>query len=457
MTRKEAIIMKMNDYFERMKNVLGDNYDRFLETVDKPAYKAIRVNTLKMSPEELIPLLPFAEDKVPFCDYGYYVSAEKLGKHPLHHAGAFYVQEPSAMSAVTVLGVEPGDKVLDLCAAPGGKSTQIACELAGTGLLWANEIVRPRAHILLSNIERMGIKNAVVSNMSPDDLCDRLEGFFDKVLVDAPCSGEGMFRKDKEAIYEWSVEHSMACAERQKAILNSAAAAVRPDGILVYSTCTFAVDENEGVITHFLKEHPEFELIDTGCSFGEPTLEYAKRIYPFNGGEGHFVAKMKKHGGRPYRGAMYTYFEPEQEERTAINRFIADILRNSAFRHIHVIDERILNLPDTELLPDMEGMNILRAGVKLGDFKKNRIEPHHNLATSLTPYEFQRRLLLNFDDEITARYISGEELELDFWIEGWAVAVVNGITLGLGKASNGRFKNKYPKGLRTLAWKDLQI
>jgi len=449
--------MKMNDYFDRMKTVLGDNYDRFLDTVDKPPYKAIRVNTLKMSAEELIPLLPFAGDKVPFCNDGYYVTADKLGKHPLHHAGAFYVQEPSAMSAVTALGVEPGDKVLDLCAAPGGKSTQIACALAGTGLLWANEIVRPRAHILLSNIERMGIKNAVVSNMTPDDLCNRLEGFFDKVLVDAPCSGEGMFRKDKEAIYEWSVEHSMACAERQKAILNSAAAAVRPEGILVYSTCTFAVDENEGVITSFLKEHPEFELIDTGCKFGEPTMEYAKRIYPFNGGEGHFVAKLKKHGGKPYRGAMYTYFEPEKEERDAINRFITDILRNSAFRHIHVIDERILNLPDTELLPDMDGMNILRAGVKLGDFKKNRIEPHHNLATSLTPYEFKRRLVLNCDDELTARYISGEELELDFWIEGWAVAMVNGITLGLGKAVNGRFKNKYPKGLRTLAWKDLQI
>ncbi len=446
--------MKMNDYFDRMKSLLGENYDRFLDTADKPPYKAIRVNTLKIQPEELLPLLSFAGEQVPFAPDGYYVSVEKLGKHPLHHAGAFYVQEPSAMSAVTALGVEPGDKVLDLCAAPGGKSTQIASRLSGTGLLWANEIVRPRAHILLSNIERMGVKNAVVSNMSPDALCPRLEGFFDKILVDAPCSGEGMFRKDRDAIFEWSVEHSLACAERQKAILDSAAHALRPEGVMVYSTCTFSPDENEGVIGHFLSTHPDFELIDTGCRFGEPTMEYARRIYPFNGGEGHFVAKLRKKKGKLYRGGMYRYAEPSRDEMNVINRFITDILRNPSFRHICVIDGRILNLPNAELLPDLDGINILRAGIKLGDFKKNRIEPHHNLATALTPYEFKRRLIMSWDDELAARYISGEELELDHWIEGWAVATVNGITLGLGKASAGRFKNKYPKGLRTLAWKD---
>ena len=449
--------MKMDDYFARMKNILGENYNKFLETVDKPPYRAIRVNTLKILPEELLPLLPFAGDKVPFCDEGYYVDADRLGKHPLHHAGAFYVQEPSAMSAVTVLDVQPGDKVLDLCAAPGGKSTQIAARLGGTGLLWANEIVRPRAHILLSNIERMGIKNAVVSNMTPDSLCSRLEGFFDRVLVDAPCSGEGMFRKDKEAIYEWSVEHSISCAERQKTIIDKAAAAVKPGGVMVYSTCTFAEDENEGVIKDFLLRHPEFELIDTGYGFGVPSMDKALRIYPFNGGEGHFVAKLKKNKGKEYSGMMYTYIEPGNDERTMIDKFITDLLRNPSFRHIYVIDDRILDLPNTDLLPDMDGMNILRAGVKLGDFKKNRVEPHHNIATSLTPYEFKRRLIMEYDDNLCARYISGEELEVDNWINGWGVAVVNGLTLGLGKAVDGHLKNKYPKGLRTLAWKDLQI
>ena len=447
----------MNEFFDRMKAYMGDDYDRYLETVDKEPYHAIRVNTLKVSEDELLPLLPFAGERVPFSPDGYYVTAEKLGKHPLHHAGAFYVQEPSAMSAVTVLDVQPGDKVLDLCAAPGGKSTQIASRLGGTGLLWANEIVRPRAHILLSNIERMGVKNAVVSNMSPDALCTRLAGFFDKVLVDAPCSGEGMFRKDRDAVYEWSLEHTQSCAVRQKAIMDSAAAAVRPGGVLVYSTCTFSHDENEGVIEHFLENHPEYELIDAGVKFGQRTLGKAVRIYPFHGGDGHFVAKLRRNGGKAYKGGMYRYIEPSKDDRQRIDAFLFELLRNVSFRHYAVIDDRILNLPDTELLPDLDGMNILRAGVKLGDFKKDRIEPHHNLATSLTPGEFKRRLILSSGDHLTGMYISGEELELDFWIKGWAAVVVDGVTLGLGKAVDGRLKNKYPKGLRTLPWKDLQI
>ena len=452
----------LNVFFERMKDLLGDDFERYIETVDKEPYRGIRVNTLKVLPDELLPLLPFAGERVPFAEDGYYVSAEKLGKHPLHHAGAFYVQEPSAMSAVTALGVKPGDKVLDMCAAPGGKSTQIASRLGGTGLLWANEVIRPRAHILLSNIERMGVKNAVVSNMEADKLANMLAGFFDKVLVDAPCSGEGMFRKDKEAIYEWTPEHSAACAERQKAILDSASAAVAPDGVMVYSTCTFSRDENEGVVEHFLMNHPEFELIDTGCKFGEPSrfgegMDLCCRVFPYHGGEGHFVAKFRRKGGKSYRGGSYTYIEPSKEERQEIDAFITDLLRNPSFRHYHVIDDRILNLPDVELLPDMTGMNILRAGTKLGDFKKGRIEPHHNLATSLTPYDFKRRLILYSTDELTARYISGEEIEIDRWIKGWAVVSVNGIALGLGKAVDGRLKNKYPKGLRTLPWKDLQI
>lgn len=445
--------MTISEYFDRMKLLMGDDYDRFLSTVDQPPYHGIRVNTLKISADELLPLLPFAEKVTPFSPDGYYVSADKLGKHPLHHAGAFYIQEPSAMSAVTALGVEPGDKVLDLCAAPGGKSTQIAACLGGTGLLWANEVVRPRAHILLSNIERMGVKNAVVSNMDAGALCHRLEGYFDKILVDAPCSGEGMFRKDKEAIFEWSVEHSLACAERQKLILDSAVSALRPGGVMVYSTCTFSRDENEGVVEHFLQAHPDFELIDTGCTFGEPTLQYARRVFPYHGGEGHFVAKFRKNGGKAYKGAMFRYREPAKEERSAIDRFITDILRNPSFRHYSVINDRILDLPDAELLPDLEGMNILRAGIKLGDFKKGRIEPHHNLATVLTPYEFKRRIKMDWNDQLAAKYISGEELELDKWINGWVVLSVNGLTLGLGKAVDGRLKNKYPKGLRTLAWK----
>lgn len=443
----------MKEFFDRMKDLLGDEYGRYLGCVDQPAFMGIRVNTLKCSAEKLIPLCPFIGERTPFCKDGYYVSEEKLGKHPLHHAGAFYIQEPSATSAVTVLGVEKDDKVLDLCAAPGGKSTQIAADLGGTGLLWANEIVRPRAHILLSNIERMGIHNAVVSNMDPERLCTMLEGFFDKVLVDAPCSGEGMFRKDPEAIGEWSVEHSLSCGVRQRAILDSAAHAVKPGGVLVYSTCTFSVDENERVIEDFLKNHSEFELADTGEDFGTPALEKARRIYPFHGGEGHFVAKMIKRDGDTARWGTYRFEKPSKKDEFDTMVLLGEILRYNPFKYITVINDRILNMPDIDLLPDMSAMNILRAGVKIGDFRRNWVEPHHNLATALQPEIFNRQLKLEVDSELTKKYILGEEIEIDRWIKGYSVVAIEGITLGLGKASEGRLKNKYPKGLRTLSWR----
>ncbi|MBQ1507084.1 MAG: RsmB/NOP family class I SAM-dependent RNA methyltransferase, partial [Ruminococcus sp.] len=240
----------MDEFLLRMKSLLGDEFENFLDNYDRPVQKGIRVNTLKCSPEKLEKLLKIELTPTPFCAEGRYIpeGAEQLGNSPLHHCGAFYIQEPSASSAVELLGVEKGDFVLDLCAAPGGKSTQIGAKLGGTGLLWSNEIVKNRANILLSNIERMGISNAVVSSEHPERLCGALEGYFDKVLVDAPCSGEGMFRKNCEARREWSVEHVKSCAERQLNILNSAKHAIKDGGALVYSTCTFSREENEEVI-----------------------------------------------------------------------------------------------------------------------------------------------------------------------------------------------------------------
>ena len=224
-----------------MKSMLGDEYDDYLEYYNSSDnFRGLRVNTLKCSADKLKSLLDFELEPTPFCEDGFYIPpfVSSVGNNPLHHAGAFYVQEPSATSAVTMLDVKKGDKVLDLCAAPGGKSTQIAAKLRGEGLLWSNEIVRNRAIILLSNIERMGVRNSVVSNCRPDILCERLSGYFDKVLVDAPCSGEGMFRKNSAA-QEWSIEHVRSCAERQLKILNSARYTLKGGGVLVYSTCTF--------------------------------------------------------------------------------------------------------------------------------------------------------------------------------------------------------------------------
>ena len=271
-----------------MKELLSDDeYQRFIDSAGECAYRGIRVNSLKCTSEKIKEFMPYVGDQTPFYKYGYYIPDDisGIGDEPFHHAGAFYVQEPSASAAVTVLDVQKGDYVLDLCAAPGGKSTQIAAELGGTGLLWSNEIVKNRANILLSNIERMGVSNAVVSNCHPDTLCGRLSGYFDKVLVDAPCSGEGMFRKDSEAIGEWSLEHSISCGERQLSILRSAANALKDGGTLVYSTCTFSVYENERVIERFLDSRKDFELADCGVNFGKRSMEKCVRILPEHGGD----------------------------------------------------------------------------------------------------------------------------------------------------------------------------
>ena len=235
-------------FCDRMKETLGREYEAFLACYEKPHLRGIRLNPQKCGEDLLRLALPFPVTAAPFSPLSYYVpeEAEHLGALPLHHAGAFYVQEPSAASAVTVLAPQPGERVLDLCAAPGGKSTQIAALLAGEGLLWSNEIVRNRANALLSNVERMGVRNAVVSCCRPEVLCGALAGFFDKVLVDAPCSGEGMFRRDERAIQEWSPEHVKTCAVRQLAILESASQALREGGILVYSTCTFSLRKTKG-------------------------------------------------------------------------------------------------------------------------------------------------------------------------------------------------------------------
>ena len=287
-------------FLQRMQELLGEEYPAFLAAYDKPHYKGVRLNPLKCTQETLEQHFPGSLRPSPFSPLCFYSETEKVGSLPLHHAGAFYSQEPSASSAVTLLAPEPGERVLDLCAAPGGKSTQIAGLLKGQGLLWSNEIVRNRATVLLSNMERLGVGNAVVSSCHPETLCSRLTGFFDKVLVDAPCSGEGMFRRDSQAVTEWSEEHVKACAQRQLAILHSAAQAVREGGVLVYSTCTFSPEENEGVIRRFLEEEPAFVLESPGVSFGRKTEALdAVRIYPMDGGEGHFAARLRRVGENP--------------------------------------------------------------------------------------------------------------------------------------------------------------
>ena len=438
----------MENFLNRMKSMLGDEYDEYLEYYNSSDnFRGLRVNTLKCSADKLKSLLDFELEPTPFCEDGFYIPpfVHSVGNNPLHHAGAFYVQEPSATSAVTMLDAQKGDKVLDLCAAPGGKSTQIAAKLCGEGLLWSNEIVRNRAIILLSNIERMGVKNSVVSNCRPDILCERLSGYFDKVLVDAPCSGEGMFRKNSAA-REWSVEYVRSCAERQLKILNSAKYALKGSGVLVYSTCTFSREENEGVITEFLKQNPDFVLEDSGVNFGRPTMEYARRIFPMDGGEGHFAAKLRK--------TSDCLSAPDKSPESSkipdyINEFYDDIFKDKPFgEKLEIYGDKVIAAPFN--IPDTKGLPILNKGVKLGEIKKNRIEPCHQAFMAAKPEELNR--VVDFDvnsDEIKS-FLHGEQLGINADIKGYTGVSVNGITVGFGKASGSVLKNKYPKGLRTL-------
>lgn len=435
-------------FLERMKTLLGGEFDEFLKFYNSGKFfRGIRVNTLKCSVEKLRALIGFELKETPFCGEGFYLpeDVESIGNSPLHHAGAFYVQEPSATSAVEMLGVEAGDKVLDLCAAPGGKSTQIASKLGGKGLLWSNEIVKSRAKILLSNIERMGVRNAVVSSCHPDALCEKLGGYFDKILVDAPCSGEGMFRKNLDAQDEWSVEHVKSCASRQLNILNSAKRALKDGGALVYSTCTFSKEENEGVISEFIKENPEFLIADSKVSFGRPTMGFARRIFPMDGGEGHFAVKLVKNSP--------TVSVPDIKRAEAkipefVNDALGDIFKESFYKNkLEIIGNNIYISFD---LPDVRGLNILRKGVLLGEIKKNRLEPCHHAFMAAGKDDCVRAVDFDLNDEEIKRFLHGEEISADSSFKGYTAVCVNGITTGFGKASGGRLKNKYPKGLRTL-------
>ncbi len=420
------------------------NFEELFRTYDSEPFRGIRINSLCCSSEKF-ESFNIASEKTPFCPQGFYIKAEeKLGKHPLHHAGAFYVQEPSATSAVEVLNPQKGDYVLDLCAAPGGKSTQIAAKLLGQGLIWSNEIVFKRANILLSNFERMGIHNGIISSCHPEVLAEELEGAFDKILVDAPCSGEGMMRHDSSIAPFWSEENVLVCAERQLKILNSASKMLRAGGTLVYSTCTFSRAENEDVAENFLLQNPDFEGEKIGVDWGEEGLsgDHTRRIFPKNGGEGHFVAKFVKKGN-------------------AERRDISGIKENNDKIIIDFLKENGIELPEGKLISkgekwclspnvkEFKKINILRRGIFLGEVIKNRFEPHHALYSAVA-VKCEKTLNLKLDDPRINAFLHGEEIEIEDKFKGFVRVAVEGIPLSFGKASGGRLKNRYPKGLRNL-------
>ncbi len=486
-------------FLQRMQSQLGTEYADFVKGLEGERHRALRVNPLKgggslsEARERFLALSPWQLEPVPWEEDGFYYTQEGPGRHPYHEAGVYYIQEPSAMAPVAFLDVKPGERVLDLCAAPGGKSTQIAGRMQGKGLLVSNEIHPQRARILSENVERLGIRNCLVLNESPERLAEVFPDYFDRILVDAPCSGEGMFRKNENAGEEWSPENVEQCAARQDGILDCAVTMLRPGGRLVYSTCTFAPAEDEGSVSRLLGRHPEMEIldpalcltgsgraemdctaeqdclaawgfasgrpdwIDEGEKFQIPDIEKTIRLWPHRlRGEGHYLAVLQK-GGSQTAGDVRSLYGTErgisEKECREYLDFAADTLTERPEGIYLRFGDQLYLAPEN--MPALKGLRVLRPGLHLGTLKKNRFEPSHALALALCPGEARRCCPVDADNGLpdimsTAQsYLKGQTFPYT-GEKGWYLITVDGYSLGWGKLAGGIMKNHYPKGLRKL-------
>ncbi len=470
------------DFIHHMRELLGEEAGSFFQSYQEPKTYGLRINPLKDYNNSFAEDLPFTLSPVGWAREGFYAVAEEHpGRHPLHEAGAYYIQEPSAMAVVSLLDPKPGEIICDLCAAPGGKSTQIAGRLAGKGLLAANEIFSSRAKVLSQNIERFGIGNCIVCNEPPHRMAEHFPSFFQKILVDAPCSGEGMFRKDNTAIQEWSRNQVSVCAERQKSILEDADRMLSTGGVMVYSTCTFSPEEDENIIEWFLETHPDYLLEDwrtilpnhcgleggrkefcTGSFASAEQIQKTLRLWPHKlKGEGHFAARLRKTGKLTDNLQIHTkkgrrkktedlddYFEFIQNflctGQTDSSYTITDLLTPNA--NYQYFKEELYRIP--EHMKSLRGIKLVRAGLHLGTRQKNRFKPAHALAKALSPKDVVQCHECDF--ETALRYLKGETIPCSADYRSWTLVSYQNISLGWGKAQNGILKNHYPKGLRIM-------
>ncbi len=496
-------------FCDRMRELLGEGFGAFEESLRQDRRQALRLNSLKVTAEGETAdpgRMPFGLTEVPWAREGYYFGEkDRPGRHPYHAAGVYYIQEPSAMAPVELLDPRPGERILDLCAAPGGKSTQIGAAMRGRGILISNDIHPARARILSENLERMGVVNACVTNEKPERLAEAFPGYFDRILVDAPCSGEGMFRKNEDACGEWSPENVALCAGRQDGLLRLAAGMLRPGGRLVYSTCTFAPEENEGSVSRFVEAHPEFRILSSDSVkrrlFGRakgagqegaetdgearwgpgdrtdfegalargdgiltwtpspaPHLKDTLRLWPqFVEGEGHFAAVLEKDGGDFEGRASLGNGGPERAIPLKELGEFSDFMRSELLsgsqgdwletgRYLRFGDQIYRMAPE---LPGIKGLKVLRPGLHMGSLKRNRFEPAHGLALALPPLWLRHIKNLSSGDGGAADYLRGRTFPAE-GEKGWYLVCVDGFGLGWGKLAGGVMKNHYPKGLRTL-------
>ncbi len=440
------------NYEIKMKNLLGEEFDDYLKSFEEKRHYGLRANTLKISPEELQKRLDFKLEPVKWCKEGFYYSEDdRPAKHPYYNAGLFYIQEPSAMSTGATIEINPGDRVLDLCAAPGGKSTQVGAKLKNQGILVSNDISATRCKALLHNIEAAGLSNAIVTNETPERLAEKFEGFFNKIIVDAPCSGEGMFRKDKDAVKSWEEHKTEFCCSLQRDILKSAAKMLCGGGVIAYSTCTFAPEEDEGMINEFLDLNDDFELLEvdksTGfdrgrsewVSGGRKELEKCGRLWPYKiKGEGHFLALLRKKGND--EPANIPKIKPISEKLlTDYYEFNDKYMNLKLTENLEIHGKSLMQIP---FGIDLKGLRVMRSGLYIGDIKTKRFEPSQSFAMSLKKEDVKNTITFTLDDPLLIRYLKGESFEVSA-DDGWNLVCLEKFPLGWGKVQKGRMKNKY--------------
>ncbi|MCR4956390.1 MAG: RsmF rRNA methyltransferase first C-terminal domain-containing protein [Lachnospiraceae bacterium] len=444
------------EFVNRMKEMLKEEYPAFEKALLGEKSQGLRVNPLKGDVESFLEKAPWKLTPVPFEKTGfYYEEADAPGKHPYHDAGVYYIQEPSAMAPAMYLNVKKGDVVLDLCAAPGGKTTQIAGAMGNEGLLISNEIHPQRAKILSENVERMGVQNCLVMNETPQHLSQVFVEYFDKIVVDAPCSGEGMIRKNKEAMEQWSEENVMLCANRQDEILECAATMLKPGGRLVYSTCTFAQQEDEGSVQRFLEHHKEFHLTDVplyeGMCRGMDKEQKTVRLFPHKfKGEGHFVAVLEKDEGEALQLCKTKTQESlKEKELTTYRSFEKEVFAVEKEGTFIKYKDELYVAPKE--IPGLKGLKVLRPGLHLGTFVKNRFVPNHALALASKKEDLLEgaSVELSSDSKELKGYLHGETFLADC-SGGWKVIMSDDYSLGWGKVTGNTVKNHYPKGLRKM-------
>ena len=468
------------EFKKRMSDYLGDQFDAFIATFDEPALKGIRLSTMKVAPEEqekIVSELQSDIKRVPWTSCGFYSDAEYSGKDPYYHAGVYYPQEPSAMLPAEVIAAKPGEIILDLCAAPGGKACRIGEDLKGRGIIVANEINSERSKALNRNIERTGITNCIILNESPDNIARCLPTFFDKILIDAPCSGEGMFRRDPKAVKSWENYGPMGVSKLQYEIITEAAKALKPGGSIVYSTCTFAEIEDEGIISRFLADHPDIEIVPHPEIKGithimEGPMKGCMRIWPhLSAGDGHFCVHLRNTSG----SASEYNIEPVPSHGSIVDkevacmiRFLSDFLAQESLeeikekcsRQVLVQGSGIYLMPLNSKL--LNKLRIVKSGLFMGEIKVTKTErvfvPSNSFPLTLSKAMIRPDSAVNFarDDDNLFRYLKGETINIDISDDrfsqvkqkGTVVIMVNGYPLGLGKIQNGTIKNLYPKAWR---------